>query len=93
VAVDPPAAVSDCDDLAIQSYHGIGVEVTLHALVGLIADHSPQLLTSTMVEIDYSATSVIVFLPAVIQQALDDQSGDASLLESGLSMMSQGKHE
>ena len=85
--VDPLRAVPYGHDRPIRSRHCIGVEMGFEPLVGIAGDLPAKLGSSFMVEEEDRPSSMIMGLAPEVEQTLDDNWRDASLLKPCLSVM------
>ncbi len=85
--VDPLRAVPYGHDRAIRAKHCIGVEMGFEPLVGIAGDLPAKLGSSFMVEKEDRPSSMIMGLAPEVEQTLDNNWRDASLLKPCLSVM------
>ena len=85
--VDPLRAMPHGHDRTVRSKHCICVEMGFDPFVGINGDLAAKLGSSFMVEEEDRPSSMIMGLAPEVEQTLDDNWRDASLLKPCLSVM------
>jgi hypothetical protein len=88
VPVDPLRPMTHRHHYAVRAEHGISVEMRFNLLVGVASYLTPQRVACPVIKKDNRPTPVVMGLTSEVEQALNDDRWNASLLEARLSMVS-----
>ena len=88
VPVDPLRPMSHGDHHAVRAKHGVSVEMRFDPLVGLARHLASQPASCPVIEKDNRSASVVMGMTSEVEQTLNDDGWDASLLEARLGVVS-----